>query len=221
MAHAGGRPSKKDKAETWLQAFLSGGRRLSKEIEIVGKRQGYGFTSLREAKKVLGVISEKAGHLGYWRDPSVPEPSEAKQAEDDKNGEILRELKDIKRLAQAPQAVAQIPELDENEDIAPVDLTEADRDDLNRDKYDPNRDDINAVDQEGFKIWNPIEPSPDRKPSLPEIFRRLRGATKDKSLNDEVVALTFDWAYPNSGLSEVALVGLLRQCGFMVKPRVN
>jgi putative DNA primase/helicase len=52
-------------AEAWLTDFLSGGRKLSTEVEAAAAAAGHSEKTLKRAKKSTGVVSKKVGDSWY------------------------------------------------------------------------------------------------------------------------------------------------------------
>lgn len=64
-ASSGRRPGKREEAEALLRLSLRGGRMASKELEAAAMDRGISSGTLKNAKKALGVESEKDG-AGAW-----------------------------------------------------------------------------------------------------------------------------------------------------------
>src|SRR5690349_8904231 len=97
------RPSKQHDIAIWLRGLLSAGRRKADEILTAGQNAGYPPRTLRRAKAALGIVSQQQGEVWYWRDPAVVDP---KGQTEDKLDILLHEVKETRRLAQAPVPVS-------------------------------------------------------------------------------------------------------------------
>ncbi len=198
-----GRPQKRDDAAAWLKAYLSGGRRPMKEIERVGRAQGFSLTTLRRAKTSLGfescTMSFSGGYQWAWRDLSVIE----RDAPDSKallEEKVMHRLDEIERLGQAPKpsTSAAVPEGDK-----PV-LSDVETKDA----------DLNEVDEYGFHTAPPQALGLlQGKTSINPVQIMTRARQLDNEGGDPKVNFieVFQWAYPNAGLPESILATMLRR----------
>jgi hypothetical protein len=58
--------SQTERAADFLGSFLADGRRPSKQVYAEGARLGLSQSTLKRAKKRLGIKAEKAGNTWYW-----------------------------------------------------------------------------------------------------------------------------------------------------------
>jgi hypothetical protein len=70
----------RDEAMIWLEEFLAGGPRNSKDIFTEGKRASISTNALRIAKTKMGVIAKKQGYQGAWTWELAPKAPELEQA---------------------------------------------------------------------------------------------------------------------------------------------
>jgi hypothetical protein len=82
-----GRPSRQPAAQEWLEQYLGNnpkGMRFAEEIKAVGAAKGFGWLSLKRAKKALGYRSMKSeiSNGGWlWYNPHFIPASQANLAE--------------------------------------------------------------------------------------------------------------------------------------------
>lgn len=101
----GRKPTKRQGAEGWVWAYLSGGKRLTKEIETVGAKQGFGYRTLMRCKAALGIQSVKIGHDWYWRRPDIEEEPKAQVTLQD----VIQKIEDQRSATAIAAAVSTSP----------------------------------------------------------------------------------------------------------------
>src|SRR5271154_3770344 len=80
-----GRPSNQPAAQEWLEAYLSStpkGMRFAEEVKVVGAVKGYGWLTLKRAKKALGYKSLRSDNKWLWFNPHHISPDQPSLAED-------------------------------------------------------------------------------------------------------------------------------------------
>lgn len=58
-----------DKAEEWMLAFMAGKRVLASEVEAAAKSEGFGFSTVKNAKTKLNLKSVRESGKWYWVAP--------------------------------------------------------------------------------------------------------------------------------------------------------
>ena len=79
-----GRPSNQPAAQEWLEAYLSStpkGMRFAEEVKVVGAVKGYGWLTLKRAKKALGYKSLRSDNKWLWFNPYHINPDQPSLAE--------------------------------------------------------------------------------------------------------------------------------------------
>lgn len=69
-------PTETEKAEEWLLEFMDGERVLASEVEAAARAEGFKMSTVRIAKKHLGVEAKKEGSIWVW----IPSDESANQA---------------------------------------------------------------------------------------------------------------------------------------------
>lgn len=69
----------RDEAMIWLEDFLTGGPRNSKDVFAEGKKASISANALRIAKTKMGVIAKKQGYQGAWTWELAPKDPELEQ----------------------------------------------------------------------------------------------------------------------------------------------
>jgi putative DNA primase/helicase len=62
-----GRRDARADAEDFLLDVLADGPKVAKEVERIAKDTGHSQSTIRRAKKALGIIADKEGYQGVWR----------------------------------------------------------------------------------------------------------------------------------------------------------
>lgn len=70
----------RDEAMIWLEDFLTGGPRNSKDVFAEGKKASISNNALRIAKTKMGVLAKKQGYQGGWTWELKPKEPELEQA---------------------------------------------------------------------------------------------------------------------------------------------
>jgi hypothetical protein len=177
--------------EVWLKSYLSGGHRSANEVVEVGKLQGFSRRTLRRAKAQLGIKSDHrgGGSLWYWYDPKVEAP---KVESADKLDILIHEVKEAKRLAQAPRVMT------EDGPVVAPDLIE--------------------VDDLGYRKHGAL-PMSQATVQVTDVLREIKRLSNAGIDHSEVVTRIFEYAYPAAGLPESVLAAMLKANGIVVPPK--
>ena len=109
-------PVKREACSRWLKHQLTGSPSRARTIQEAGAKLGWGWATIRDAKKNLGIRSLRQGDEWWWFDPKTYTPSAPKSPWPLKNREpkkaeqveVLRQLPETTHLAAAPSQLPQV-----------------------------------------------------------------------------------------------------------------
>jgi hypothetical protein len=95
-------PVKRKACSEWLKQHLDGYPSRAREIQEVGAKFGWGWATIRNAKKILNIRSLRQGDEWWWFDPETFTPSVPKSPWAPKNIES-KSSEEVKAMWQVPE----------------------------------------------------------------------------------------------------------------------